>query len=800
MGRIVIIGGGAVGLSLAWHLARRGADDVMLLERNQLTSGTSWHAAGIVGPLRATPNMTQLAMYAEPCFQALEKATGMSTGYKRTGGYWLAREPARMDELQRTAALGNHFGLHTSVLTADGLQERLPWLDLQQHVGGIAVAEDGNVNPVDLCMAYAKAARDAGVTIREHTAVDEICVQNAGVMGVKLNEGSVIEADQVALCAGAWSKPLAENAGVALPLQAVEHMYIVTEPLENVPEPFPVLRDLDSGIYLKGDSGRKIIIGGFEPNAKCWDAFGQNGHVPFLELAEDWQQFEPFMQAALNLLPALEQTGVQRFMNGPESFTADTRPLIGQAPNVDSLFLAAGMNSVGIMSSAGIGRSLADWMIDGHPSMDLWEVDIARVDPLTASADHMQARMRESVADLFAMHWPYKQQTAGRNLRQSVLHDRWKKQGAVFGVTGGLERGLWFAKNDDERSLPYSVGTQTWQAVAEREAAALRGGTVLLDLTAFSKFDISGHDALPFLQTLAAASIDVAAGRCVYTTVLNDRGGIEADVTITRTATDRFKLTSGGQTRWRDLAWLRRAASGFNTLIEDVSEHEVVLGVMGDTARETLQQLSADNWIDFPFASARQVTVAGVNCMATRLSYIGEPGWELTVCNRDAQTIFDALIESGVVPMGQHALNSCRIEKRFLHWGHDIGPDITPFEAGLDRTIDWSKNFTGKAALMRLHDAVTPRRLCLLQVEDQPMLLHDELVYCEGEVAGATTSGTRGVRCNQSLAIALMDTAAGESLATLAGRDYEIDVAGQRYPAKVLSHLPHDPDNEYMRR
>ncbi len=800
MNRIIIIGGGAIGLSVAWHLAQRGADDVLLLERNQLTSGTSWHAAGIVGPLRATPNLTKLAMYAEPCFLALENASGMSTGYKRTGGYWLARLPERMDELQRIATLGRHHGLGADVLGVEQLREQLPWLDLQNHVGGISVAADGNVNPVDLCMAYAKAARDAGVTIREHCEVTDICAENGAACGVVLDDGSRIVADTVALCAGAWSKPLAARAGLALPMQAVEHMYIVTEPMKNIPEPFPVLRDLDKGIYIKGDSGGKVIIGGFEPNAKCWNAFGDNGNTPFLELAEDWPQFEPFMQAALDLVPELSDTGVQRFMNGPESFTADTMPLVGLAPAVDNLFVAAGMNSVGIMSSAGIGRALADWIVDESPSIDLWEVDIARVDPLTADDKHMHSRMQESVANLFAMHWPYKQQVAGRGLRESVLHDRWAAQGAVFGVTGGLERGLWFAQNEHEKTLPYSVGEQSWQGVAEREAAVLAIGTALLDLAAFGKFNITGRDALLCLQNIAPADIDVAIGRTVYTALLNHAGGIEADVTITRLDNENFRLTSAGGTRWRDLAMLRRATKAYQVSIEDTTEDEVVLGVMGATSRRLLAGLSDTDWDDFRFARSQVVTLAGVVCRATRLSYIGELGWEIGVAVDDAAIVFDALINAGAKPLGQYALNSCRIEKQFLHWGHDIGPGVTPLEAGLSRNIQWNKNFVGKVALERQRDEGIFRRLCLLQVSDNPLLLHDELIYSEGRVVGATTSGTLGVRCKKPLAIGLIETKKNESLDSICKREFHIEVAARLYDARVLAQLPHDPNNEYIRR
>lgn len=809
MKSIVVIGGGAVGLSVAYHLGCRNARNVILLERHQLTSGTSWHAAGIVGPLRATPNMTQLAMYAHDCFRSLEAKTGLSTGYKRTGGYWLARKTERMDELNRIVSIGNHFGLNCEMITPAQLAELLPFLDVNNHAGGIRVTEDANVNPVDLCMGYAKAARDSGVQIRENCEVAEIVVNNARVSGIRLADGNIINADTVALCAGAWSKPLAAHAGLDLPLQAVEHMYVVTEPLKTksthpIPDPFPVIRDLDRGIYIKGDSGGKLVIGGFEPDAKTWDAYGDSGAHPFIELAEDWTQFEPFMQAALTLMPELNNTGVQRFMNGPESFTADTKPLVGQAPMVDGLFVAAGMNSVGIMSSAGIGRVLADWMIDKQAPSDLWEVDVARCNPVTANDSHMKQRMREAVSDLFAMHWPYKQQTAGRFLHTSVLHERWQSLGAVFGVTGGLERGLWFAQNDNEKALPYSIARQSWQGIAEREAANLDEGVVLLDLSAFAKFDISGKEALGFLQNIAVANVDVKPGRAVYTSLLNDAGGIEADVTVTRKSEKRFRMTSGGNTRFRDLALLRRSARQLSKpigelYIEDVTTLEVVLGVMGPAAGKLLASVSVDNVSDILFSIGRPITVAGVGCFATRLSYIGEYGFELNVPVDHAHVVFDAIIDAGAKPLGQHALNSCRIEKRFLHWGHDIGPEITPLEAGLAWSIDWNKNFIGKPSLIKQREAGVNRRLCLFHVHGEPLLLHDEPILVNDKVVGMTTSGTHGVRTNMSLAIGIIETDPSDSIKDISAKTFEIEVAGVRYPAAVLTRAAYDPDNRYTK-
>lgn len=791
-GRTVIVGGGAVGLSLAYHLARRGVNDAVLLERNRLTSGTSWHAAGIVGPLRATPNMTRLAMYAGELFPRLEAETGLSTGYRRTGGYWLARVPERMDELYRIAALGRHFGLSPKMVSTADLARALPCVATEGLVGVMEVAEDANVNPVDLCMAYARAATDAGVEIREGVSVARILTDGDRACGVEMADGTRIDAGSVAICAGAWSKPLAASAGLALPLQAVEHMYVVTEPHPGFAG-FPVVRDLDAGIYIKGDAGR-LVIGGFERDAKCWNAFGPEGDRAFLELAEDWDQFAPFMQAALDLVPALATTGIQRFMNGPEAFTADTRPLIGATPGVDGLYVAAGMNSVGVMSSAGVGRVLADWVCDGAPPMNLWEVDIARCDPRAASDAHMTARMAEAVADQFALHWPYKQPVAGRGLRTSALHDRWAAQGAVFGLTAGWERGLWYATSDDERALPYNTGQQAWEPIVAREAAQMETGTVLLDLSPFSVFRIEGPEALSFLDLICCSRIDVAPGKVVYTQVLNEFGGIEIDATVTRLGPDRFRMTSGAATRWRDLARLRRAGRGRAVAISDETGKACVIGVMGAGARDTLGTALCDQWQDFAFGTARHVNVTGTDILATRLSFVGELGWELCVPNNAAGGIFDRLIAAGARPMGHYALDGCRLEKGFLHWGHDIGPDVTPLEAGLGFCIDWSKDFTGKPALVAQRDH-PPRRLVLCAVDGDPLVLHDEPVWEDGRVVGLTTSGGRGPRTGLRLAFVLV----GDTPVPITERRFEIEIADARHPATPLARPPFDPEGKRMR-
>jgi 4-methylaminobutanoate oxidase (formaldehyde-forming) len=464
---VVIIGGGAIGLSVAYHLGHLGVEEVLLLERDQLTSGTSWHAAGIVGPLRASMNLTHLAKYALELFTELESETGQATGYQQTGGVWLAQQPERMVELQRIKAMGDRSGLATEILTPQQIGERLPLLCCDDLAGGLWVEQDGQVNPVDLCMAYARAARTRGVEIREHSRIDRIGVDNGSVSSVVLADGSRIECNKLVLCAGAWTRQLGAMAGVEIPLAVCEHIYVVTDVVDDLPQPCPIMRDLDSGIYLKGDSG-KLVLGAFEANPRPWMPSQQDDG--FLMFDEDWDHVQPMLEAGIRRAPMIAERGITHFMNGPESFTPDTKQIMGEAPACRNLFVAAGFNSIGIMSSAGVGKVMARWIRDNQAPLDLWEVDIARLDPLQGGDDYLAARLPEAVHNQFAMHWPYQQYRTGRDLRCSVWHRQLARRGAVFGAPTGWERPLWYANNDAEADPEYSYGAQPWWPAAKREA------------------------------------------------------------------------------------------------------------------------------------------------------------------------------------------------------------------------------------------------------------------------------------------------------------------------------------------
>ena len=788
---VIVIGGGAIGLSTAYHLAHRDAGNILLLERNQLTSGTSWHAAGIVGPLRATPNMTTLASYATTLFPQLKEETGQDTGYRKTGGYWLARQEDRHDELHRIAAVGRHQGLHPEMIDNQTLLSALPCLDTSGISLTMSVPEDGSVNPVDLCMAYAKAAKQMDVEINEGMGVQRLIKSGDRVTGVELANGQQIKSGAVVLATGAWSKPLAETAGLKLPLQPVEHMYIVTEPKDEFRD-FPVLRDLDHNYYIKGDAG-KLLIGVFEPDATCWDAFGSQGDTPFLEMAENWDWFTPYMEKALALIPSLADVGIQFYMNGPESFTHDTKPLIGAAPDQDGLYVAAGMNSLGIMSSAGVGKTLAEWIVDGAPQEDAWEVDVARVDPLAADDQHMQDRMGEAVSALMDMHWPYKQPRYGRDLRRSSLYDQWAADGAHFGVTASWERPLWFAAHADEQHLPYATGPQPWWPITEREAAIMEKGAVLLELSPFGKFDVSGKDAFAALDHLASANLDRPMGSAIYTPLLNDQGGIEADVTIVERAKGHFRITSGAGTRWRDRGWLRRHLKGEVTF-KDVTEDFAVIGLMGAASRSILQELDPA-WTDTGFGQVTMIAINGITCIATRLSFVGELGWELEMPMEDAPQVHACLRNKGAKSMGLYAIDGCRLEKGFVHWGHDVGPKITPLEAGLGFAINWDKQFVGKLALLAQRQEGLKNQLIMLEVKGEPLLLHDEPVLEDGRVIGFTTSGGYGPRTGLHLAFAYVEV----SGKPLSERQFHVDVAGKRYPAVARGKPAFDPKQQRMR-
>jgi glycine cleavage system aminomethyltransferase T/glycine/D-amino acid oxidase-like deaminating enzyme len=798
--KIVIVGGGAIGLSIAYHLGQLGFRDVLLLERHQLTSGTSWHAAGIVGPLRASMNLTTLAKYALELFERLEDETGQATGYQQTGGVWLAQRPERMIELKRIKAMGDRSGLQTSILSNAEIAERIPLLDTDDLAGGLWVDQDGQVNPVDLCMAYAKGARSLGVEIREQIRVDDIEVSNGRVAAVVLDDGSRIECDQLLLAAGAWTRQLAQKADIDLPLVACEHMYVVTDVIDKLPQPCPIIRDLDAGIYLKGDAG-KMVLGAFEANPKPWTPAPQDD--PFLMFDEDWDHVQPMLEAGIHRAPIIADQGITHFMNGPECFTPDTRQIMGESPQCGNLFIAAGFNSIGIMSSAGVGKVMAEWIRDGQAPIDLWEVDIARIDPLQAADDFLRQRISESVHNQFDMHWPYKQYKTGRAIRISPWHQQLANRAAVFGAPTGWERPLYYATDAAETELKYSYGVQNWWPCAQRESLHCQQFVSLFDLSPFTKIEVSGTGALKFLQTLCCGDIDVETGRVVYTLMLNARAGIEAEITVTRMQTDYFRITSGAASRFKDLFWLRRhldagTDTDIDVTIVDVSEEYAVAGIMGPESRDLMRALSTADFSDrsFPFSHSATIEIGGVEMATTRLSFVGELGWELCIPVAQAEQVLEKILVTGehhnLQLAGHFALDSCRLEKGFHHWGHDMGPEDTPFETGLEFALkmDKSVDFIGRSALLQQQRNGWDKQLRLCEIHaDSVLVLHDEPVYRDDQIVGHCTSGGKGFRTRKTLCF-VMFYDRNEACDAL-DIEFEIELAGDRFPLAVLPEPPY---------
>jgi glycine cleavage system aminomethyltransferase T/glycine/D-amino acid oxidase-like deaminating enzyme len=796
--QVVIVGGGVIGLSIAYHLGHLGIQDVVLLERNQLSSGTSWHAAGIVGPLRASMNLTALARYAIDLFGELEAETDQATGYRQTGGLWLTQTRDRLQELKRIGAMGDMNALDTEIISAHEVRNRFDLLHSDDLAGGLWVEQDGQVNPVDLCMAYAKGARAQGVQIRENCTVTAVESQDGAVKAVKLADGSHIECEKLVNCAGAWARQFGELAGIKIPLVACEHMYLVSEPIAKLPDPCPIVRDLDAGIYLKEDSG-KLVLGTFEPNPRLWQP-GRDD-AAYLMFDEDWEHVGPMVEAGLHRLPVLGDYGTTHFMNGPESFTPDTRQIMGESPDLKNYFVAAGFNSIGVMSSAGVGKVMADWIRDNQAPLDLWEVDILRLDPLMCNDDYLASRLPESVHNQFAPHWPYKQFKTGRNLRKSIWHNQLASQGAVFGAPTGWERPLWYARDNTETSLEYSYGRQNWWPAAKNEALHCAANVSLFELSPFAKFQLEGVDALALLQYLCCSDIDVAVGRTVYTLMLNSKGGIEAELTVTRLSQTVFWVVSGAATRFKDLYWMRKHRQEFERVdISDKTESYAVLGVMGPQSRALMQSLCDNDMSDakFAFSSTQTIGIVGVELRATRLSFVGELGWELTIPVEHAIRVYGAIVAGGknyrLGHAGHFCLDSCRLEKGYRHWGHDMGSEDTPWEMGLGFAVELNKGdeFIGRQSLLEQDREKPSKHLLLCEVEAEGLLiLHDEPVYQDNALVGRCSSGGQGFRTGKLLCFVIIKTLERQSRKQFVGSRFDIEVAGERFPIKVLARPPY---------
>jgi glycine cleavage system aminomethyltransferase T/glycine/D-amino acid oxidase-like deaminating enzyme len=804
--RAVIIGGGVIGCSVAYHLAKLGWQDVVLLERKQLTCGTTWHAAGLIGQLRATPNLTRLAKYSAELYLGLEAETGQPTGFKQNGSIGLARTEARLIELKRQAAMGRACGLEVHELTPLEARELYPLIETSDLAGAIHIPADGQANPIDIAQALAKGARRNGARIVEGCMVTGVARANGRVTGVETERGP-IRAEVVVNCAGMWGREVGRMAGASVPLHACEHFYVLTEPMPEVPPHLPVLRDPDGCLYVKEDAG-KLLVGVFEPLAKPWGMDGIPDDFEFGELPEDWDHFMPFLEDAMRRIPALERTGIRKFFCGPESFTPDDRYLLGEAPELAGFFVACGFNSIGIQSAGGAGKVLAEWIADGHPPMDLADVDIRRMQPFQSNARYLRERVTEGLGLLYAMHWPHRQYATARPARTSPLHERLRARGACFAEAAGWERPGWFAPAGVAPDYDYAYRRAAWFAHWASEHRAVRERVGLFDLSSFGKFLVQGRDAEAVLQRVCANEVAVAPGRIVYTPWLNERGGIEADLTVTRLAEDAYLVVTSPASQNRDLHWLKRHISeDARAFATDVTSGYAVLALMGPESRALLAPLTPADLSNeaFPYGTSQVIELGYALVRAQRISYVGELGLELYIPSEFALPVFDLIAEAAgdrLAFAGFHALDSLRLEKAYRHWGHDITDEDTPFEAGLGFACAFDKPapFIGRDAVLRQRERTPTKRLAQFKLRDpEPLLFRDEPIVMDGVRIGLLTSGSYGHTLGAAIGMGWVRHPDGVTPDLLGSACFELEIAGERYPAQASLRAFYDPRGERLR-
>ncbi len=807
---VVIVGGGIAGCSIAYHLTKLGITDVVLCERRQLTSGTTWHAAGLVTQLRATRQMTELAQYTGELFGQLEAETGQATGFRRSGSLRVATNEARYEELARGASMGRNFGLPVEAVSPGEIRERWAPINTEGVVGGFWFPNDGQVNPADVTMAYAKGARMGGARIIENLPVTKILVENGKATGVMTDKGR-IDARTVVICGGMWSRDLAADIGVTLPLHAAEHFYVVTEAIPDLPRNLPVLFLSDEWTYYKEDAG-KLLVGFFEPVAKPWGQKGISESFCFDTLPEDIDHIAPHLEAASARVPLLEHTGMQLFFNGPESFTADNRYLLGETPEVAGLFCATGFNSIGILSSGGVGKSLAAWIRDGRPPVDLADVDVRRTQSFQRNRRYLEDRTVESLGLNFDMHWPSRQFTTARGVRRSPFHDRLLAAGAFMTETAGWERPGFFGAPEEVANIRYSYAKPSWFENVAAECRNTAENVSLFDHSCFVKYMVEGPDALQTLNRISANDCDVEIGRVVYTQWLNEAGGIEADVTVTRLGGQSFMVVTVAVSQRRDLAWFKRHMAGDARVhITDMTSGLAMLAVWGPKARELMARVSPDDFSNaaFPFGHSREIDLGYARVRASRLTFVGELGYELYIPTEQAAHVHDVLTEAGqglgLAHAGFFALNSLRMEKGYRHWGHDIGEEDTPFEGGVGFAVAMDKpgGFIGREALAR-QKAEGPLRKRLAQVKvqggaDAPMLFHHEPLLRDGRITGSIMSGAYGHRVQASLGLGYVSCDDGVTKEWLASGNWEVEVAMKRYPIEIQFGPWYDPKGELVR-
>ncbi len=806
--RVVIIGGGVAGCSTAYHLAKLGWKDIVLLERRNISGGTTWHAAGLVTQMRNSKTLIDIARYGIGLYASITEETGVETGFNRTGSISVARTQGRMDEFRKIASLARSYGIEIEPISPGEAGEMWPMMRIDDLVGGLYIPRDAQMVPHLAAAALARGAEMAGAALFENVSVTSILQDRGAVTGVSTDMGD-IACEYVVIAAGMWSRDIGLSAGVKVPLMAAEHMYLVTRPM-GLPHDAKSLRDPDEQIYFRRDQEEKgaILMGGFESVAKPWPDGPASGYN-FSLVEPDWEHFKVFWENATYRVPAMAEAGIDRFYVSAESFTPDNRYILGEAPELRNMFLCTGLNSTGIAAGPGSGRAVAEWMVEGHPTMDMWEVDPRRFHQYQNGRKYLYDRTVESVGTLYGMHWPHKQMETARMARKSPLHDRLAARGACFGEAGGWERPNWFAPEGVTPKYEYSYDRQNWFEYSAGEHRAVRETVGLFDQTSFAKFMLQGADAGQVLQQLCANDVDVPPGRVVYTAMLNERGGIEADLTVTRVAQHSYLIVTGGAVSARDYGWIEsHIPSGSDASLTDVTSAYAVLGLMGPRSRELLSEITDRDVSNdaMPFLHSHEVTIGYAPVRATRITYVGELGWELYMPTEFGTGVFDTIMAHGEAHglrlAGFHAMESLRVEKAYRAWGHDIVDLDTPIEAGLGFAVAMDKpgGFIGRDALLEQKSRGLTKRLAVFVLDDpEPLLLGDEPIFRNGRLVGRTTSGAFGHTVGSSVGMGYVESDDSVTPRHIRSGDYEIEVLAQRFTTRAQLAASYDPRSRRVR-
>ena len=805
--KVVVIGGGIAGCSVAYHLTEFGWNDIVLLERDQLTSGTTWHAAGLLGQVGASATITKLRNYSLNLYKKLQEETGIETGLKQNGSLTVATDTDRLEELKRQATFAQRFNIQVDEVNIDKITELYPLINTKDIVGGIYIPKDGQADPIGITNVLAKAAKKNGAKFFENCPVKKILTKNGSIIGVDTIYGK-IQCEYIVLATGMWSRQIASDINVSIPLYPNEHFYILSEPLDGINKSLPVLRDYNNCLYLKEDAG-KILVGIFEPNAK--PAFTNTYKVPddfsFGELPEDFDHFEPYLKNAMKRVPALENVGIRKFFNGPEAFTPDTNYLLGETPEIKNFYVCCGFNSIGIQSAGGAGKVTAEWMINGETNEDIFSLDIARFEKFQSETKFITDRVTETLGNLYAMHWPYKQYKTSRNIKLLPFHRDLKNKGACFGQVSSFEKPMWYSLNEKTAKYKYSYGYQNWFDSADYETKNTRQHVGLFDLSSFAKFEIIGSNSFNDLQRLCCNEISKTNGRTTYTQMLNTRGGIVADLTVTCINENNFKIITGSEVRAHDKKHILKYISE-DTKFIDNTENEACFGIFGPKSRELLSEVFGNYFSsnDFKFGTGKIIKYNGMELWFQRLSYIGELGWEIYIPINISREVYLKIIsvekKFNLVHAGAHALDIMRMEKGFLHWGHDISPAENPFEAGLDFTVKLNKDvdFIGKNSLIS-KNRVKKKQFINFVLENsqpgKPLMLHDEPIYYKNKIVGETTSSNYSFNYNKNMVFGYIDIEL--DINDLNGSKFKVEVAKNMYEMQIQFDSLHDPKNKYTK-